>query len=117
MKFGQRWYDPYWGSWTQQDTLDSPLDPSNGNRYAYAAADPINGSDPTGRNAACLAGIAAGVGVAALTVAEIADIGASIATIPLTGGASVVAGADLAFGLSVELAAGVSFAAYSLSQC
>lgn len=48
VKFGQRWYDPYWGSWTQQDTLASPLDPSNGNRYAYAAADPINGSDPTG---------------------------------------------------------------------
>ncbi|MCY1692950.1 RHS repeat domain-containing protein [Curtobacterium sp. SL109] len=48
VKFGQRWYDPYWGSWTQQDTLDSPLDPSNGNRYAYAASDPINGSDPRG---------------------------------------------------------------------
>lgn len=48
VKFGQRWYDPYWGSWTQQDTLDSPLDPSNGNRYAYAASDPINGTDPLG---------------------------------------------------------------------
>lgn len=49
VKFGQRRYNPYLGSWTQQDTLDSPLDPSNGNRYAYAASDPINGSDPTGR--------------------------------------------------------------------
>ncbi len=38
MKFGLRWYNPYLGSWTQQDTLDSPLDPSNGNRYAYAAS-------------------------------------------------------------------------------
>jgi hypothetical protein len=24
VKFGQRWYDPYWGSWSQQDSLDSP---------------------------------------------------------------------------------------------
>lgn len=48
VKFGQRWYNPYIGAWTQQDTLDSPLDPSNGNRYAYAASDPINGSDPRG---------------------------------------------------------------------
>lgn len=30
--------------------MDAPLDPSNANRYAYAADDPINGSDPTGRN-------------------------------------------------------------------
>ncbi|WP_443027279.1 RHS repeat-associated core domain-containing protein [Sphingomonas sp. LR61] len=49
VKFGQRWYNPYIGAWTQQDTLDSPLDPSNGNRYAYAASDPINQQDPTGR--------------------------------------------------------------------
>ena len=37
MKFGRCWYDPYWVAWTQQDTLDSPLDPTNGNRYAYAS--------------------------------------------------------------------------------
>lgn len=43
VKFGRRWYNPYIGAWTQQDTLDSPLDPANGNRYAYAASDPING--------------------------------------------------------------------------
>lgn len=40
----------YWRPWTQQPTLDSPLDPSNGNRYAYAdaAVDPIAGPDATG---------------------------------------------------------------------
>ena len=48
MKFGQRWYDLYWDSWTQQDTLDSPRDPSIGNRCAVAAADPISGSDASG---------------------------------------------------------------------
>jgi RHS repeat-associated protein len=46
--FGTRWYDPTTGTWTQQDTLDSPLDPANANRYAYAGDDPINASDPTG---------------------------------------------------------------------
>jgi RHS repeat-associated protein len=49
VKFGARWYSPALGRWTQQDTLDAPLDPKNANRYAYAANDPINNSDPTGR--------------------------------------------------------------------
>ena len=48
VKFGQRWYNPTTGTWTQQDTLDAPLDPTNANRYAYAGDDPINGSDPSG---------------------------------------------------------------------
>lgn len=49
VKFGQRWYDPATGTWTQQDALNAPLDPGNANRYNYAAADPINGTDPTGQ--------------------------------------------------------------------
>jgi len=48
VKFGQRWYNPTTGTWTQQDTLDNPLDPANANRYAYAGDDPINGQDPRG---------------------------------------------------------------------
>jgi RHS repeat-associated protein len=50
VKFGARWYSPALGRWTQHDTLDAPLDPANANRYAFAANDPINNSDPTGRN-------------------------------------------------------------------
>jgi RHS repeat-associated protein len=46
--YGNRWYNPTIGRWTQQDTLDAPLDPANANRYAYAGCDPINNSDPTG---------------------------------------------------------------------
>lgn len=48
VKYGARWYDPIAGRWTQQDTLDAPLDPRNANRYAFAANDPINNSDPLG---------------------------------------------------------------------
>ena len=48
VKFGQRWYNPGTGTWTQQDTLDSPLSALNANRYAYAGNDPVNNIDPTG---------------------------------------------------------------------
>lgn len=48
VKFGLRWYNPATGTWTQQDTLDAPLDPHNGNRYVFAGGDPINGIDPAG---------------------------------------------------------------------
>lgn len=47
--YGARWYNPATGRFTQQDTLDIPLDPANANRYAYAADDPINLSDPKGQ--------------------------------------------------------------------
>jgi len=50
VKFGQRWYNPTTGTWTQQDTLDNPLDPANANRYAYAGDDPINNLDVSGRD-------------------------------------------------------------------
>lgn len=46
--FGVRWYDPRQGVWIQQDSLDAPLDPVNGNRYGYAGGDPVNNFDPTG---------------------------------------------------------------------
>lgn len=49
VKFGRRFYNPTTGNWTQQDTLNAPLDPSNGNRYEYAADNPINVMDAMGR--------------------------------------------------------------------
>ena len=48
VKFGHRWYSVAWGRFSQMDTLDSPLDPANANRYAFAANDPINNADPLG---------------------------------------------------------------------
>ena len=50
IKFGARWYNPATGRWTQQDTLDNPLNPKNANRYAYAGNDPVNNQDPSGRS-------------------------------------------------------------------
>ena len=67
IKFGQRWYNPTTGTWTQQDTLDHPLDPANANRYAYAGDDPINNLDPTGLY---------DLGAAAGTVANFSGAGA-----------------------------------------
>ena len=48
IRFGQRYYNTTTGNWTQQDALNAPLDPSNANRYEYAADDPIDLSDPNG---------------------------------------------------------------------
>jgi RHS repeat-associated protein len=63
IRFGLRWYLPTTGTWTQRDTLDSPLDPNNADRYAYAGDDPTNGSDPSGQ-----LGIGAGPGIHACYV-------------------------------------------------
>jgi RHS repeat-associated protein len=46
--FGQRFYDPKTGRWTQPDPIDQTGDLREGNRYAYVGADPINLTDPTG---------------------------------------------------------------------
>ncbi|AMM22821.1 hypothetical protein AX769_22070 (plasmid) [Frondihabitans sp. PAMC 28766] len=54
VKFGLRWYNPVTGTWTQQDTLDAPLNPANANRYSYAGDDPINSTDPDGSIAVAL---------------------------------------------------------------
>ncbi|MEC5182548.1 RHS repeat-associated core domain-containing protein [Arthrobacter sp. CG_A4] len=79
IKYGQRWYNPTLGRWTQQDTLDTPLNPANANRYAFAANDPINNSDPLGLDAGgCF------LGWLGLTAGVVGIIGAA-ATIPVTG--------------------------------
>jgi RHS repeat-associated protein len=47
-KFGQRYYQPTLGRWTQQDNLEHIGDLSQGNRYAYAGDSPATNSDPSG---------------------------------------------------------------------
>ncbi len=46
--FGQRYYQPSIGRWTQQDPLMQPGDLGQANRYGYVANDPLNATDPTG---------------------------------------------------------------------
>lgn len=48
LHFGQRYYDPTDGRWTQQDPLMQPVDLYGANRYGYVGGDPVNGSDPSG---------------------------------------------------------------------
>ncbi len=87
---GARWYNPATGRWTQQDTLDAPLNPANANRYAFAGCDGINNSDPTGRDAY---DCAMGIGGA---IAGLAVFGGSIFTAPETfGGSLLIGGAAL----------------------
>lgn len=79
--YANRYYNPKTGTWTQQDTLDEPLDPMNANRYAYAAGDPVNNIDPTGRGfLGCLGTYLGIVGatVAFTTGVETAGVGAVV---------------------------------------
>jgi RHS repeat-associated protein len=48
--FGQRYYNPGAGRWTQQDSVEVIGDPSRGNRYEYAGDNPMNYIDPAGRS-------------------------------------------------------------------
>jgi RHS repeat-associated protein len=47
-KFGKRFYDSTLGRFAQADSLNLLGNPSHGNRYAYAAANPVNNTDPNG---------------------------------------------------------------------
>ncbi len=56
--YGERYYDPAIMRWTQPDPLLNSDDIRQANRYAYAANDPINNSDPSGRGIkGCLIGV------------------------------------------------------------
>jgi len=48
--FGQRYYDPSLGRWTQRDSLSHIGDLQQGNRYAYTGDDPVNNNDPSGKD-------------------------------------------------------------------
>ncbi|MYW01050.1 RHS repeat-associated core domain-containing protein, partial [Streptomyces sp. SID3343] len=49
VNMASRWYDPTNGGFDSRDTWTlNPTPSGNANRYAYALADPLNGTDPTG---------------------------------------------------------------------
>lgn len=50
-KFGTRYYDPTLGRWTQQDPVGGSLgSPDSLNRYLYAKDNPVNFTDPSGKD-------------------------------------------------------------------
>jgi len=104
IKFGQRFYNPATGNWTQQDALNAPLDPKNANRYVYAADNPINASDPTGRD-----GILDTIGGALVGAAAGFDLGSSAG--PIIGAAvgSFFGPEGLAIGAEIGGAVGANF--------
>ena len=101
IKFGQRWYNPGTGTWTQQDSLNVPLSPTNANRYAYAGGDPMNVSDPAGfygwddfwGSVGETIGAAAGAAVVAATCVETAIVGCVVAGAVLSSFGGSVGGA------------------------
>ena len=46
--YGQRYYDPTTGRWTQQDPLEQDGSPVEDDRYTFAGDDSVNDSDPRG---------------------------------------------------------------------
>jgi len=98
IRYGARWYDPTTGTWTQQDTLNAPLDPANANRYTYVGDDPINRIDPTG--ASCL-GSSFLLG-GSLLLSGVADVAAfasgGLAIVGAVGAGGVAIGAGIDFG-------------------
>ena len=46
--YGQRYYDPTTGRWTQQDPLSHLGSTAQGDRFLFAGSDPINEADPSG---------------------------------------------------------------------
>jgi RHS repeat-associated protein len=50
LHFGERYYDPTTGRWTQQDPRDQVGGLTQGDRYLFAGSDPINESDPLGES-------------------------------------------------------------------
>ncbi len=65
--FGARYYDPTTGRWTQPDALDQIGSVRQNDRFAFAAGDPVNVTDPSGlisfEAEACVAGVCGGASV------------------------------------------------------
>ena len=98
-KFGQRFMPTprltAGGGFTQQDSLNVIGDPSKGNRYAYAACNPVNYIDPTGRVSCAEAWFLAGVAVAALGISTYFLLGLATATAVSTLASGLTAGGFL----------------------
>jgi len=57
IKHGTRWNDTTTGRWTTTDPITRLADPNNANTYAYAADNPPNSTDPSGRCSSVATGL------------------------------------------------------------
>ena len=98
--FGARYLNPNQGSWTQQDPLNQITDLTQADRYVYASGDPIDLSDPSGKD--IFGDIALGVDtlVSAAETIGFSGVGAlaTASCIAATGGALTIVCAAPALG-------------------
>jgi RHS repeat-associated protein len=82
-----RWYSPATGAFTSNDTITgSPLSSTiDGNPYAYAGADPLTTTDPTGNCWLCLAPLVGLVKYGARYAAPSVELGTLAAWAPAVG--------------------------------
>jgi RHS repeat-associated protein len=108
LKLGERWYNPKTGRFTQQDTIERVGDPAQGNRYAYAADNPVNNTDPTGMMSEGERDFWTGVGIVGAAL-----LGVAFAPAVLSGFALGVA---ITGGIAVGVAGG-AFIRGGLDEC
>jgi len=85
-KFGTRYYNPGFGRWSQQDPLRGQLnDPTSLNRYLYAGDDPVNFTDPSGKDQTLLEVFAKCALIAIVAIGVAAILFALATLIPIVG--------------------------------
>ena len=116
--YAARFYDTGTGTWTQQDAVDQPLDPQNGNRYAYAGNDSINNNDPSGSlSGKCWIAYVAMVAGATTQEYALGEMIAASFAAPVTEGVSLLAVPAGAAEYGVASAMLYGGAGYFLTQC
>ena len=87
-QFGDRYYDPTLGRWTQQDPVGGSLfDLNSGNRYTYVDDNPVNKVDPSGKDwldsfLGCMSQkVQATVAIVDGVIGAIGTLGAGVATL------------------------------------
>jgi RHS repeat-associated protein len=106
-KFGERYYNPNLGRWTQQDPVGGSLGDLNAaNRYTYANDDPANVVDPSGKTSW---GILFGSCLASVVIAPFLWLGGI-----LTAGGGIVAAIAAAVAAALWFEVGIAIAAAGL---